>query len=138
MATPKPANALRGEVSIELEGVAYVLRPSYEAIIEIERATDDTLVSLAQSGLSFTMSLAKAAIVATEFIKAHGRHVNDPAMARFNAKAVGELIYEAGLYRICAILGAVLSGAASGAYTPLGELKATEATTPTSAPSSVA
>ena len=124
--TTKPANALRGEVTIELEGVAYVLRPSYEAIVEIERLTDDTLVSLAQAGLSFTMPLAKSAAVATELIKAHGRATDDRAMASFNTAIVGGQIFDAGSYQISAILGAVLSGAASGAYTPSGERKATE------------
>jgi cyanate permease len=127
--TTKPANALRGEVTIELEGVAYTLRPSYEAIVEIERLTDDTLVSLAQAGLSFTMPLAKTAIVATELIKAHGRATEDHAMAAFNVAGVGGLIFDAGSYQIGAIIGAVLSGAASGAYTPSGERKATETKT---------
>lgn len=127
--TTKPANALRGEVTIELEGVAYTLRPSYEAIVEIERVTDDTLVSLAQAGLSFTLPLAKTAIVATELIKAHGRATDDRAMAAFNVAGVGGLIFDAGSYQIGAIIGAVLSGAASGAYTPSGERKATETKT---------
>ena len=89
------ANKTRGEVSLELEGQEYVLRPSYEAISAFEAQTDRSLIDLARAAGDGQLKMSEAAIIATECIKAHGRAVDDKALAAFNAARVGELILQA-------------------------------------------
>jgi len=121
------ANKTRGEVSLELEGQEYVLRPSYEAISAFEAQTDRSLIDLARAAGDGQLKMSEAAIIVTECIKAHGRAVDDKAMAVFNAARVGELILQAdgGLLIAMKRLELLLFMAATGGYTGSGEVKAT-------------
>lgn len=121
------ANKTRGEVSLELEGQEYVLRPSYEAISAFEAQTDRSLIDLARAAGDGQLKMIEAAIIATECIKAHGRAVDDKALAAFNAARVGELILQAdgGLLIAMKRLELLLFMAATGGYTGSGEVKAT-------------
>lgn len=121
------ANKTRGEVSLELEGAEYVLRPSYEAISAIEAQTDRSLIDLARAAGDGALKLGESAIIVTECIKAHGRATDDKAMASFNAGRVGELILQAdgGLLIAMKRLELLLFMAATGGYTGSGEVKAT-------------
>lgn len=121
------ANATRGEVSLELEGVEYVLRPSYEAISAFETQTNRSLIDLARAAGDGELKLSESAIIVTECIKAHGRATDDKALAAFNAARVGELILQAdgGLLIAMKRLELLLFMAATGGYTGSGEVKAT-------------
>ena len=121
------ANKTRGEVSLELEGQEYVLRPSYEAISAFEAQTDRSLIDLARAAGDGQLKMSEAVIIATECIKAHGRAVDDKTLAAFNAARVGELILQAdgGLLIAMKRLELLLFMAATGGYTGSGEVKAT-------------
>lgn len=121
------ANKTRGEVSLELEGAEYVLRPSYEAISAFETQTNRSLIDLARAAGDGELKLSESAIIVTECIKAHGRATDDKAMAAFNAARVGELILQAdgGLLIAMKRLELLLFMAATGGYTGSGEVKAT-------------
>ncbi len=121
------ANKTRGEVSLELEGAEYVLRPSYEAISAFETQTNRSLIDLARAAGDGELKLSESAIIVTECIKAHGRAIDDKAMAAFNAARVGELILQAdgGLLIAMKRLELLLFMAATGGYTGSGEVKAT-------------
>lgn len=134
MATP--VNEHRGEAAIELEGVSYKLRPSYEAIVEIEKQIGMTISGAALAASNLGLPLTAVAVVTAELIKAGGRADDDKAAAHVNARRIGELIFEAGLLSASLIVATVLTGAATGGYTPAGEARATGTTT--TAPHSVA
>lgn len=121
------ANKTRGEVSLELEGAEYVLRPSYEAISAFETQTNRSLIDLARAAGDGELKLSESAVIVTECIKAHGRAIDDKAMAAFNAARVGELILQAdgGLLIAMKRLELLLFMAATGGYTGSGEVKAT-------------
>ena len=121
------ANATRGEISVEMEGVEYVLRPSFEAISAFETQTNRSLIDLARAAGDGQLKMGEAAVIVTECIKAHGRAVDDKGMASFNPKRVGELIQEAdgGLLIVMKRLELLLFMAATGGYTASGEVKAT-------------
>ena len=120
------ANPTRGEVSLELEGQEYVLRPSYEAISAFEAQTDRSLIDLARAAGDGQLKMNEAAIIATECIKAHGRAIDDKAMAAFKPSRVGDLILQAegGLLIAVKRLELLLFMAATGGYTGSGEVKA--------------
>ena len=128
------ANPYRGEVDIELEGQQFILRPSYTAIIEAEKATGKSLVKLATAAGDGELSLTDTAIVITEMIKAQGKAANDMNLAGVNALRIGELIAEYGLMQTQLRLVIALTNAATGGckadgtpkdYDPPGEAKAT-------------
>ena len=118
------ANALRGEVSISLEGVEYVLRPTFEAITAIEDQTGQPLVDLAQAADQHALPVKQAAIVVTECIKAWGRETAQPQLTKFNAQRIGELIFAEGLLKAQPRVALVLWAALTGGHNP-GEVGAT-------------
>lgn len=120
------ANATRGEVTLKLEGVDYVLRPTYAAISAFEAETGKGLLRLTREAVNGDLTTEEAAVIATECIKAHGIAIGDDGMARFNARRVRELIAEAegGFAAALGTIAGVLSGAVTGAYTSTGEVKA--------------
>lgn len=121
------ANKTRGEVSLELEGQEYVLRPSFEAISAFEAQTNRSLIDLARAAGDGQLKTGEAAIIVTECIRAHGRAIDDKAMTAFNSARVGELILQAdgGLLIVTKRLELLLFMAATGGYTGSGEVKAT-------------
>lgn len=133
------ANEVRGEVSIELDGAPYVLRPTYEALVAIETQTQCSLSILAMAAQFGTLSIVNAAIIVTECVKAQGKALlaaDDPSgrvMTMFGLQRVGELILESGLKTVFAPLATLLRNAITGGYTATGEPKATATTTGTPA-----
>jgi len=126
----------RGQISVPLAGQDYVLRPSHEAIMAIERQTRP-LYQLATAAEGGSLTLEEQAICVVEMMKAYGAANPEDALASdykgANAKKVGALIHEAGSFRICARLYIVLSGALYGGYTASGEVKAATETGTTTA-----
>lgn len=119
------ANEKRGEIELELAGVSFVLRPSFEAIQAFETQTGKSLIELAQAAGEGTMSLANAAIVATECIKAWGKATDNMTARAVNVRRIGELIFESpgGLMVTLKKLEILLFMAATGGVTSAGELK---------------
>jgi hypothetical protein len=124
------ANSERGEVSITLEGVEYVLRPAYEALTAIEEQTGQPLLNLAAAADGNELSINHTAIVVTECIKAWGRENGKPQYEQFNAKRIGKLLYDEGLLKAQPRVALVLWAALTGGHKP-GEAKATGMTTET-------
>ncbi len=127
----KPAaNATRGEITLALEGQPYVLRPSFEAIQAFETATGKSIIDLARSALAGALTTGDAAIIAAECIRAWGRANDDEATAHFNARRVGELMFEAddGVTGAMKAIAEVLAWAATGGYTAQGEVRPGTAT----------
>jgi hypothetical protein len=129
---PEPAPQVvkvdeRGQISIVLDA-EYILRPSMEAILEIERETGLSLFDLAGLAANSRMRLEQMAIAVARFMNAYGKgNPDDPLKSSYlGAKpdVLEPMIYESGIPRIMGALTVVLSGAISGGYTASGEVKA--------------
>ncbi|PZU13817.1 MAG: hypothetical protein DI606_04425 [Sphingobium sp.] len=135
------ANALRGEVDLILEGQTYVLRPSHQAIIAMEKKTGRSLIELASLAEQSMLDQATQAIVVTELIRAWGRSIQIDEYASGAEKAVataakganvdiiGELLYSVGVLSVQPRVAIVLGLALTGGCLPSGEMKATGTTT---------
>lgn len=120
------ANKTRGEVSITLDGVDYVMRPSHDAIAAFQLETGKGILRLAQDAMRADMASQDAAVIITECLKAQGRAIGDEGMARFNSDRIHGLMMEAvgGYVAVLHSLGAMLAMASTGGFTASGELKA--------------
>ncbi len=123
------ANDTRGEVSLKLEGEEFVLRPSWDAINELERECGDSVVALAQRAYAGSLRSGEVACIAAACIRAWGRdHDDDQGRIARNVQTdrVGRLIMdsELGLAGVQGLLAVLLSLASTGGYTPSGERKA--------------
>lgn len=127
---PAPARLnSHGEMEFEMEGVAYVLRPSREAIENIEKQTGQSILELANNAQSGRVGLNDLAIIVTETVKAWGREAaadadpNQLAARQFSVSAVKDHVYAAGLAQVNARLAVLLTGAVSGGYDPFGRAR---------------
>lgn len=135
------ANAVRGEVDLVLEGQRFVLRPSYTAIVAMEKKTGLPLIQLAQLAEQGCLSQDAQGIVVTELVRAWGRALivdeyataADKAIATSakgaNADTIAELLYPVGVMAVQPRVAIVLGLALTGGCLPSGELKATGTTT---------
>jgi recombinational DNA repair protein RecR len=57
------ANPLRGEVIIEFDGIAYVMRPTFAVLAAIEQRLSQSLIQLAQKISDETISLQEVTII---------------------------------------------------------------------------
>lgn len=121
---------LRGEITIELEGQEYILRPSFEAIESIEEATGQTLFDLAGDATQGKLSFKVMGIIVAAMMRAYGKsHPEDPLFTTYRSskpERLSELIYEFGGPRVTARITVLLVGALTGGYTASGEAKAVE------------
>lgn len=133
--TPANLNE-RGEITLELEpGAVYVLRPTFAAIMAIEKATGKALGALHDCAFDASMTLSEAAIIVTECIKAWGADAasgDEPhrvAAPQASVRRVAELIYQmpGGLFVTLRVIRVLLAGAATGGYTPQGNPRKGEA-----------
>lgn len=130
-AVERPANVDRGEVSLHLDGVEMVMRPTQEAILAFEGATGKGLPQLATQGVAGTLTLGEMAQIAAECIRAWGRATNNQGFAGSTAANVAGLILEApgGMRAAMEPIGGMLAMAYTGEYTAAGKLKAATGTT---------
>lgn len=130
-ADPGAANPVRGEIEVSLGDPArdYVLRPSYEAIVAIEKGTGKGLLHLFREAAEATMPLGDLAVVIAECIRAQGRAAKDRMMASVDADRIGALIMESpyGHSGVLARAAVLLGGAVCGDYNASGEVKAAQA-----------
>ena len=136
------ADDLRGEVDIVLDGQRFVLRPSYAAIVAMEKKTGKSLLELAAMAEQGLLTQDAQAIVTTELVRAWGRSLvldeyasaADKATATAakgaNADSMGELLYGVGVMSVQPRLTIVLGMALSGGCLPSGEAKPTVTMTP--------
>lgn len=90
---PAVANAARGDITVTLEGVDYVMRASFQAIGEMETATGKTLFELARAAEDGRLSLAELGEIVSACIRAHARSENDTDLAKVKAARISALIY---------------------------------------------
>lgn len=132
-----PEVDVRGQITIPLDGQEYVLRPSHEAICEIERLTGKNHEHLAQDAIQQNLTYREMGIVCCEMMKAHGKaNPNDPLRSSYagaKPEKLEKLIFEAGKPKIGVRLAVVLTAALSGGYTASGEARAVEETEATPA-----
>lgn len=136
------ANELRGEVDIVLDGQRFILRPSYTAILAIERKAGKPLLELAALAEQSMLTQEAQAIVVTELVRAWGRGLvldeyssaEEKSIATTakaaNAESMGELLFSVGAMAVQPRVAIVLGAALTGGCLPTGELKPTETTTP--------
>lgn len=114
----------RGQIFVPLGGVNYVLRPSWEAIVNIERDLRPLYQLAADAGVG-ALSLEELAVIVTHMMHAYGKANPEDALARdykgAEAKNVLPMIYTSGAVRICARVMIILAGALNGGYTAEGE-----------------
>jgi hypothetical protein len=136
------ANAVRGEVDLVLDGRSFVLRPSYTAVIAMEKKTGMALLQLTQLAEQGALTQEAQAIVVTELVRAWGREqdLDEYASATdrsrvtvaksANVDTIGELLFPVGVMAVQPRVAIVLGLAATGGCLPSGELKATGMMTP--------
>lgn len=135
------ANELRGEVDVVLEGQRFVLRPSYTAIVAMEKKTGRSLFELATLAEQGLLTQETQALVVTELVRAWGRGLvvdeyasaEDKAAATAakgaNADSIGELLFGVGVLAVQPRIAVVLGMALTGGCLPSGEAKPTGTTT---------
>ena len=137
---------LSGEVDLKLEGQAFVLRPSYQAIVAMEKKTGKSLIELATLAEQCALNQEQQAIVTTELIRAWGRslQVDEYASASerivatsargANVDSIGEMLYSVGPLAVQPRIAMVLGLAATGGCLPSGEVKTAGTMTTTETP----
>ena len=122
----RAANGKRGEVSLTLDGKDYVLRPSFEAILEIEDATGKGLVEIVRAALQQRLTISEIGTVTAALMRAWGREVDDLGAKAASADKVARLIFECdnGAAAVQAAIAQLLTIAAGGGVTASGEVKA--------------
>jgi hypothetical protein len=130
--TDAPEKALpivdeRGQLVVTMQGVDYVLRPSFEAISAIERQLRP-IGALGVEARDMRLSCEEMGVVVAECMKAYGKaNPQDPRAPFYNgasATQAAELIYEEGVPPISARLALLLYAAVTGGFTAAGEAKA--------------
>lgn len=118
------ANEERGEFDIELGGVTYAMRPSWEAVEAFERAighASQRLYALAAAG---DLQLSDSATIVTECIRAWGKSTGDRAVQAFRVEKVKPLLHEAGTLIVNKRLSLMLFLSITGGLDSKGERKA--------------
>jgi hypothetical protein len=120
----------RGQISVELDGARFILRPSEEAIATIEQELNLSLEQLVAKCAYSQLNLQQCALIVTRMMQAYAK-ADPEASANYRGakvETVRQHIFEAGVPKIRARLMPLLSGAMTGGYTASGELKATGTT----------
>lgn len=100
------ANRHRGEVEIELLGRKYLMRPTWQALAEIERETGKELFTLARQFLENEFGFRDVTAVITAGLKA----VGEPA----TFEKVADLVFRTGFQNCCGPAASLLIGALRG------------------------
>lgn len=125
--------AARGEISLTLEGVPYILRPTFEAIAAIETETGQPLFDLAKAAEQCRLTLPEAGIIAAHCIRAQAQTPGgNPLHAGVQPDSIARRIYgeDGGLLLATRVsLHPLLYNALTGGFTALGERKPSPTTT---------
>ncbi|CAB4176574.1 Phage tail tube protein, GTA-gp10 [uncultured Caudovirales phage] len=98
-------NGYRGDAEVTLGDTAYTLRPTFEALQEIERLTGLGLIPLARRFHSLEFGVGDVKNVLVPAIKAGGGKVPDN---------IGKLIIEAGIMNLGGVVATFLVSALAG------------------------
>lgn len=116
-----------GEAYLELEGVAYRLRPSFAAIGEIESGTGKSLFDLLRAVEQGGLTRDDIGIIVCACIRAEAKASGDAAVATIKPARAAALVYaeDGGAFlALRAVIHPLLFNALTGGYTALGERKA--------------
>ena len=142
-AAPSPAgdavaNLVRGEVSITLEGVRYLLRPSFEAAAQIESASGKSIHELTEAAEAWKLTLTQAGLIVAMAMRAAARAGDiEGNLQQVRPERIAELIFSepGGLHvQLKLVIAPMLRGMIFGAYTALGKVRAAETTGTTTNP----
>jgi hypothetical protein len=127
------ANETRGETSISLEGIGYVMRPSYEAIDEFEQATGKAVKELFDLAASDKLMLRDLASVIGACVRAKGRQDEDRTVGAFNDNRIREIVpgETGGVLVATRAVALMLLMAVTGGVDSQGKIKAPPTTAPT-------
>ncbi len=120
------ANSERGEHELVLAGTTYRLRPSFTALVAIEKKTGKSGLELVRMGNAGALHGLMLGTIAAELIRAGAEDAMTKAV---NAERIGELIFEDGIPSATARLTLCLADAVTGGRTVSGEAKAAAAAT---------
>ena len=116
------ANPHRGDVTISLKHKGktadYVLRPTWQAMAEIEQATGQGFITLLRKAATGGMGLSETAAVVTAGLRASGE-------AGAKGTTVAAMIFETGIANVIAAINPFLINAMNGGEPP-GEAKAAD------------
>lgn len=117
------ANEERGEVEVQLEGdKPRPLRPSYEAIIAIERDLDTTLQSLTARSVTIAfLTIEEIGTILYHGMVAAGKDRNDSMLKSVSPDKLKRMAYETGVTNLHAPIGTFLRNALSGGKPPKKE-----------------
>ncbi len=92
------ANPHRGEISVTLDGVEYVLRPTAQAMVSIEeRLNIGILALIARAYEKRDIRLTDIAVIIAEGIRAQGREIDDKMMANVSTDKIKDLVFAEGM-----------------------------------------
>lgn len=117
------ANAVRGEVDLDLGGMTFTLRPSYEAVVACEDATGMSLTEMALAADDGSLKIGAASTVVTEMIKAWGKAEKRASAIGVDRAKIGKLIFALGVMHVLPRIAIVLLTAASGGVDVSGKPK---------------
>src|SRR4051794_20936665 len=91
----EPVVDLLGQLSVELDGTEYMLRPSRQAISNIERALGKSLTQIAVQCGSLALNVEEMGLCTAELMKAYAAFAPDAGAAYKAAKPdrCADLIY---------------------------------------------
>jgi hypothetical protein len=108
----------RGEVTLRLDGTDYVLRPTFEACVAVERQIGRSIIHLAAEADAQRLTVEDMSIVAAEFIRAWGKETETPSIAGVKAENIAPLIFAEGVIGVAPRLAIALIGAITGGMKP--------------------
>lgn len=108
-------NAECGEIGINLDGRTFPMRPSYEAILDIEEKLGPILaLSMRLRDPGQMLSLAEIATIVCSCIRSAGRARDDKWMAGVNVEKIQALIFTEGLHYAVSPLSALFYNMLTG------------------------
>lgn len=99
-------NKFRGELKVNLKNKEYNTRMTLDGMMRIEQATGKPFLKLANGLMNSELSMTDMVTVMTQAIRGGGNN--------FEAKKVGEILYEAGITEAMRVTGEVLANAITG------------------------
>jgi hypothetical protein len=127
----KPEVDLLGQLSVSLGGTHYTLRPSRQAISNIEQQLGKSLTQLTVQSGSLTLPVSDLGVCVAELMRAYAVFDDAAGPDYKGAKPdrCADLIFESGPVDVSRRLAVIFTGALSGGYTASGEAKAAGTTT---------
>ncbi len=112
------ANPERGEVDILLDGKAYPMRPTFQAVQAVERETGHSLVALVRKAAAKDLSIETMAVIVTETVRAAGQDRGDPMLRNVSTERIAQLLYEGGVMNAQPAVFEILLNALNGGRPP--------------------